>query len=785
MIMDTLVSNRNKVFLALGLGINSFSTLAFETIILKQLSFLMGSWDYILSVVLCSFMIGAGIGALIALNRKIIISFGYIVITQAISSLLTFVMLLRFDTVLTFSNNLVVIGLCLSPTFILFGYLITVVLDNFRREKPDFITWLYAADLVGAALGGILSVFIILPVFGLNKASLICIILFLFSGIFFTRKYTFNSIVSFCCVFAICFVFLFLRIDNFIERHRSIRHTPLYTLLNDGGSLLYTGWSPIQRIDIVKEHEGVVFTYNGFPWTSFPRFDDPVTVTSMLVCYKERFMKGLYPFVNSPRDILIIGAGAGPDIFSAKLWLENNFPGKITSGRGFITGVEIDPLVVNLMKNKFSDLNRCIYRDPRVKIVIDDGRHFLESTSGRFDLIHYPGVDTPFAFTNVLGVNPYLRAENFLYTYEGLQVAYNKLSDDGILMVTVGNWFPDAFDKLDFNKSIKEGLSRESRLLATYKRILEGAGAHRWTDYVSVAAYYFPHGQHNSMIDVMLKLSKKPIDRLQEKNFISSYRMPYGVYFFDSQTIESFASRNVPATDDRPFYYNFPLNDIPKVISQPLNFFLIVLLFYFTLIVIIFKFMKKAKGIYNYVLIFLFFVTVGISFMVAELLYAHQAALFLGNSFIGIAVFVPIMLFLSGLGSLIAGRVVKDGRLVLCLCLLLVAYSLFFSYRNVDLRALFAGNSLYFNAALFSLLFIPIGIVLGLFFPAGFIISSFLKPSVFVGWLYSLDILGSIVGILIGVCLPLQFGYAKSMYCLIVIFSVQTALLLWLRRLIL
>lgn len=775
--------NKSINFLAVPLCINSFASLMFETLLLKQLSFLIGSWNYILSIVLCSFMIGAGTGALLALSKKIRVPFSYLAILQGVSVIITSVVLLRLDIILKVSSSLIFIGIILSPTFIFFGYLFSTILTHIRSKRSTAIRFIYSADLVGAALGGMLTAFIVLPLIGVNKSSILCVILFSVSALLFGGKRGIRKYKLVYFFIGGLLLLSFFNIDPLIEKYRNIENTPLHKMLKTNGELLYTGWSPLQRIDIVKFQNSFVITYDGFPWTSFETLSNSNGVESMLKDLGPRYMKGLYPFLHNPRNILIIGVGAGPDVAYSKVWLDE-WRSESPDHSGRIVGIEIDSLVVDLLKNRFKNLNNNVFNDPDVEIIVDDGRHFLETASEEFDLIYYPGVDTPFAFTSVYGVNPYLRAENYLYTFEGLMTAYERLSEDGALIITVGTWSPHSFETLNIIiDKIQAALSREARLIATFSSVLKEKGISEWEDYIETVAYGFSHLKDNSQVEVMIKMTKKPVDPGIIKHIPEQHNIQYPFYHFDKSEIIRLSKMYMPISDDQPFYYNFPLTAIPKIISQPLLFSFILLIFYLLYSLAFLKVKNKCANLGISGLLFMYFACIGISYMTIELSYVQKSIMFFRNSFLGTAILVPLFLLLSGIGSILVIKLYsKFNRKIFFILVLLPAYNFLLPGIINLIHPVTGGLPIYLKVAVFSFLIFPVGFILGTFFPIGFIMSGKLEPNINISWLYAIDIIGSIAGILVGVCLPIKIGYIKSIYCLSYLFFIQVIIVFFLQR---
>src|SRR5207244_12337654 len=84
------------------------------------------------------------------------------------------------------------------------------------------------------------------------------------------------------------------------------------------------------------------------------------------------------------------------------------------------------------------------YHDGRTRVVVNDARSFLRQTDERFDTILYGLLDS---HTN-LGAMTNVRLDSFVYTVEGFRDAVNRLSDDGLLVVSYLVLDPRQGDKL-------------------------------------------------------------------------------------------------------------------------------------------------------------------------------------------------------------------------------------------------------------------------------------------------------------------------------------------------
>jgi hypothetical protein len=135
--------------------------------------------------------------------------------------------------------------------------------------------------------------------------------------------------------------------------------------------------------------------------------------------YKEPFYRRLYELFpgKSFHHALILGAGSGSDTATA-----------LAYGVQSITAVEIDPTIQKLGAQYNPDHP---YSNPRVKIVINDGRNFLQNTTEHYDLIIFALPDS----LTLTSSNTSLRLESFLLTQDSIATARTRLTSNGILVL--------------------------------------------------------------------------------------------------------------------------------------------------------------------------------------------------------------------------------------------------------------------------------------------------------------------------------------------------------------
>ena len=126
------------------------------------------------------------------------------------------------------------------------------------------------------------------------------------------------------------------------------------------------------------------------------------------------------------QNVLILGPGGGRDILTA-----------LSTGSGPITGVEINPLTIELMKGQFHSFTNGLYDNyPGVHVFHDEGRSFLRNATGRYDLIQASLIDTWAAST----AGAYALTENNLYTVEAFEEYLKHLTPDGV--ISFSRWYP-------------------------------------------------------------------------------------------------------------------------------------------------------------------------------------------------------------------------------------------------------------------------------------------------------------------------------------------------------
>jgi SAM-dependent methyltransferase len=169
----------------------------------------------------------------------------------------------------------------------------------------------------------------------------------------------------------------------------------------EGGSL----WSPYYRINVSQAGPDTVVAVNNVFHQSMAPLDK-----------KEYFYQWPYTaFGDTFADVLVLGAGTGSDVAAA-----------LRHGARYVDAVEIDPVIMRLGAEMHPDHP---YQNPKVRVINDDARHFLSTTTRKYDLIVFALIDSLTVQSSFSGV----RLESYMFTEESFRAVRDHLKPDGVM----------------------------------------------------------------------------------------------------------------------------------------------------------------------------------------------------------------------------------------------------------------------------------------------------------------------------------------------------------------
>ena len=287
----------------------------------------------------------------------------------------------------------------LPPTILMgasFPLIASLALTN-RNKEAQTVGTVYFFTIAGNVLGGIATGFVLLPMIGTEMTLLVFAILgllfFLLSSGLFSKPIALPYRIGIVILTSCAAVALFPRQGDLYR----IMHTPFDSFSNvfleegvDGIVLTY------------QEDEQMVNYINGLGHGYRPGY-------SYFNCANEAVR-----FTPRPEHVLIIGYGLGS---TAEAFLKVDTLKQLTIvelSQTLMTNLKKIPLLKKQMS------------DPRVKLIIDDGRRmFLLRHKEKFDLIFMDPLRTTTAYSNNI------------YSQEFFRIIKQHLNDTGVFMVVL------------------------------------------------------------------------------------------------------------------------------------------------------------------------------------------------------------------------------------------------------------------------------------------------------------------------------------------------------------
>jgi spermidine synthase len=322
-------------------------------------------------------------------------------------------------------NFLVRVLLGIAPFSAAVGYLTPQLIDLWSNGDADRAAHAYAVNVLGCILGPLLAGFILLPLTSERWS------LFLFAAPWiligssnFLQRYS-SAAVWKKRIAAICFLTLTLFATLKPKAHESIY--PGHILLRDNTATVIAAGHGVSSVLLV----------NG------------VGITTLTPTTKVMAHLPLAFLDHSPESVLVICFGMGTTFRSSLSWGIH------------VTAVDLVPSVPKLFWYYHPDAPELL-RSPLARVVIDDGRRYLDRTPDKFDLIT---IDPPPPLSAA--------ASSLLYSKEFYAVAKKHLKPHGILE----QWLPSYSGDPLLRSSIAQAIKLSFAHVRAFRSI-EGWGVH-------------------------------------------------------------------------------------------------------------------------------------------------------------------------------------------------------------------------------------------------------------------------------------------------------------------
>ncbi|MFP4428740.1 MAG: hypothetical protein ACLFPB_05415, partial [Desulfovermiculus sp.] len=545
-----------------------------------------------------------------------------------------------------------------------------------------------------------------------------------------------------------------------------------------GGNITQSRDSALGRLSLVEfnEHPQLMDIYvDGTAGMPMYRFNGNLTRPNPAVQNLKTEFPGFFPLAHIDKtrkeNALIIGPGGGRDVLLAKM-----------AGFEKITGVEINPDIVSLVQ-EYSSFNGDIYSTPGLKLHISEGRNFLRYSQKNYDLIMF---SLPVTNTSQ-GLGSYALTESFLYTCEALSEYVRHLSDGGQLIIVTHNDIEllrlltitlESFQNQDI--SVSDAMQhiyvlgsddyptlvvKENKFSSSDSKELFSAGLHH--EWFNPRSSFFPLLQLPYLNNMLMELenSQKTIQDLVQEAKNRGYDIS-------------------PVTDQSPFFYKLD-NNIPYSLLNIFYVSLIIVIFFISLPFINFLYSRIGKETSSFAItsnltrtaVFsLYFVFIGVGFIVLEISMIQRFMLILGNPIFSMSTIIFTLLVGAGMGSLASSRVSSEnlarfvsfsslGIITLILLYMLILPPIFDSLhiQSIALRVIFS----------FIMLF-PLGFCMGFPLPVALRLARFYNMSSAIPWMLAINGASSVFGSALTIILAIVSGYNATLllaaFCYLVIF---------------
>lgn len=639
-------------------------------------------------------------------------------------------------------KTLVFIAVALPP-FYVFGRVLAATYYLCR----DHIGSIYSVDFAGAALA-CAAVPIVFHLGGLPTAVAVLLVVALVPAVLLTRRR--RPLAALAAVaLAATGVILFGLLDSHLD-YGSFRHGTI-------NEEIAHRWNEHSRVALIRRHHQGRNDYwykivHGSERSNVRvrpyRPERVPTEAKVLDDFTLPWIMG-----RRPKKILVMFAGCGAEMTSLN---------ELAGGEADITGVELNGLVKDIARDTPELAGyrlREFFALPQIHLVIDEGRHFLETTDEKFDLI-------------VVGTNAATllqltgHSRKYLDTVEAFGRYLDRLADGGLIVFQhqpmskrllgwrkvferrgIGD-LGARFIALDAPRSNDTfAISPSGFTLEEIKAVAAAGG------YSSKKLHYLPRSAFRSR--GLRKLAEKPYD----------------------------ASRLI--TDDRPFLLGLDFAHYRLIPSgkQLSNFYYylpwiklttLLLLTVLSLAFIGLASIRRRSRVPAPVLGFL--LITGFAYLLCEIAAIAKLELFLQSPLLSMAAVLSIFLLTSGVGSALFERVGRRLRMSwysAMVAVLTVATMLLLE----QLSAHFLGLPIAVKLLLSALVIAPLGVALGVFYP--FAVSALVandRESA-VPITYGISTLASVVGATYAMTMMLEWGFSSLLRQAAIAYAVLAALL--------
>jgi hypothetical protein len=779
--ISTLDQAPNRAML-FGMALCSFAALLLELALTRLFSVVLFYHFAFLAISIALLGLGAG-GVFAHLRKNQLARFETRALVSRLCSInalivpVVLVIVLRIPVSLDISKanflRLTAIYLASAVPFFITGLEFSVV---FAREAKH-VSPLYAADLAGGALACLAIVPLLNWLGGPNTVFFTAVCMAVAGTIWAVDRKARRSAAG-----RALFVTVLIAL-NYSGKLFDIMYAK--GGFRDSAWVEFARWNAISRVEVDSQGRGKAIVIDADASTYLMNVDPKHWQGP----WERNLMSSPPALANvlRPRgEYAIIGPGGGVDVLRA-----------LGNGSPSVTGIEINPIIATtIMRERYADYTFHLYQQPEVHIHVTDGRSFVRNAKQQFDVVQMTLVDT-WAST---AAGAFALSENSLYTVEAFREYFEHLKPDGMIAIT--RWeFQQPREALRVVSVAMQALHEMGVANPAGNFIVVSEG-HLDADGIAVVvlakrtgftaeelAQVRAHMAVHPRLAVLYAPSDPPISTSASTSPSPSERQASYSASADSftQLIQSndpkyFAARYPydvsPVTDNAPFFFfTLKLGQIlhPQSLMRGIDWkvnlgvavlgMVLAISVLAVLVFLVLPLMRGARSQQPRPLRLLYFIAVGLGYILVEIAFIQRFVLFLGHPVYALTVVVFLLLLSSGAGSMVSRWWLAETSRVWLPLVLIAAALLLYVAVLPGLLGNLVGLPFIAKLIISAALLVPLGFAMGMPFPTGLRALAGKLPSEaaptggnLVEWAWAMNAASSVMGSVMAIVIAIQFG---------------------------
>lgn len=501
--------------------------------------------------------------------------------------------------------------------------------------------------------------------------------------------------------------------------------------------------------------------------TAITRFDgdiEPISFlgqTSSALPYQFRAMD----------DVLVLGAGTGSDVLQALLFQSPH-----------IDAVEANPQMIELVQDDYAAYAGNLYNLPQVEVHQSEARAYITNTERQYDLI-------TMSFLSGAGTTGglYSMSENYLFTVESIRDTLSHLKPGGYLSITQPATLPPRMIP---------------KLIATISAALDTE-----TLTPSQSLMLIRSWQTTTLVIKNGRINAEEIGQLkafrQQFNFDIAYypgmtepvanhfHQLKAPYFYLAATalltgdrdgfVDDYKFNIAPATDNQPYFSQFfKWETLPEILSllDAGSIFLLesgyllllaalvqAMLASFVLLLLPLWLWRRrrrdreqAQPLHKRVLAYFF--ALGLAFLFVEIAFIQKFVLILHHPVYAVTTVIAGFLLAAGLGSYLSGRLrqVRPRSQVIAAVLVMIVLSAVYLTHYAAIAQFLLAQSDILRYLLAILMILPLGFCMGVPFPAAMSMLG-REHDEMIPWAWGINGFASVMSPILATLIAMQFGF--------------------------